>query len=335
MPPCTLEDVRELASSALGREDFSPLGANPALVVAMGAIAQLRLAPDRREIERWLGNLPCPVVAVGPYPKETELLAACDVVATSEVELSAIRTNIVRAPSAATVLVQVLRATESLSIPEALTVESLAYATLQSGPEHASWLRSRKQSETAQPQDPGSAVLVERSGDVLTLMLNRPSRLNAISVEVRDALCEGLQLALCDRTIARISVSGAGRCFSIGGDLDEFGSAPDPVTAHAVRSVRLPAYFLSQCADRAEVKLHGGCIGAGVELPAFAGRVVAAKDSFFQLPEIRYGLIPGAGGCVSLPRRIGRHRTAWLALSARKIGAAKALQWGLVDAVED
>jgi enoyl-CoA hydratase/carnithine racemase len=72
-----------------------------------------------------------------------------------------------------------------------------------------------------------------------------------------------------------------------------------------------------------------------VELPAFGRHVAARARTFFQLPEITFGLIPGAGGCVSLPRRIGRQRTAWLALSARRISAATALRWGLVDAVVD
>ncbi|HQZ02024.1 MAG TPA: enoyl-CoA hydratase/isomerase family protein, partial [Thauera sp.] len=59
----------------------------------------------------------------------------------------------------------------------------------------------------------------------------------------------------------------------------------------------------------------------------------ASPTSFFQLPEIRFGLIPGAGGCVSIPRRIGRQRTAYLALSARRINAATALEWGLIDEI--
>ncbi|HLG88091.1 MAG TPA: enoyl-CoA hydratase/isomerase family protein [Alphaproteobacteria bacterium] len=335
MPPCTLENLRELASTGFSREDFSPLGSNRTMVVAMGALAQLRLAPDRERIADWLKSLPCPVIAVGPHPKDADLLAACDAVASSEVELSAMRANIDRAPFAAMVLVQTLRATATLPVMEALLVESLAYGTLQAGPEYTAWLRSRKKPKVPQGRDSGPAVWVERSGDTLALRLNRPGRLNAISVEVRDALCDGLQLAISDPAIAAVSMSGEGRCFSIGGDLDEFGSAPDPASAHAVRSVRLPAFLLSRCADRAEFRLHGACIGAGVELPSFARRVTAARDAFFQLPEIRYGLIPGAGGCVSIPRRIGRHRTAYLALSARKIGAAKALQWGLIDALSD
>jgi enoyl-CoA hydratase/carnithine racemase len=62
--------------------------------------------------------------------------------------------------------------------------------------------------------------------------------------------------------------------------------------------------------------------------------VVAAPDTKIGLPEVGMGLIPGAGGTVSLPRRVGRHRTAWLALTRDTIDAPTALDWGLVDAIE-
>ena len=80
-------------------------------------------------------------------------------------------------------------------------------------------------------------------------------------------------------------------------------------------------------------RVHGVSVGAGVEFAAFAERVVAAPNASFQLPEVSIGLIPGAGGCVSIPRRIGRQRAAWLALSGRRINAATALEWGLVDEI--
>jgi enoyl-CoA hydratase/carnithine racemase len=82
-----------------------------------------------------------------------------------------------------------------------------------------------------------------------------------------------------------------------------------------------------------EAHLHGACMGAGIELAAFARRVVAAADAAIGLPEVTLGLIPGAGGTISLPRRIGRHRTALLALSGKNVDAATALEWGLVDEV--
>ena len=68
-------------------------------------------------------------------------------------------------------------------------------------------------------------------------------------------------------------------------------------------------------------------------MPAFARQVVAAEDAFFQLPEVAMGLVPGAGGTVSIPRRIGRQRTAYLALSGLRVDAATAHRWGLIDEI--
>jgi enoyl-CoA hydratase/carnithine racemase len=125
----------------------------------------------------------------------------------------------------------------------------------------------------------------------------------------------------------------AGPAFCSGGDLDEFGTLPDPATAHAVRSTRNPGRLLARCADRLRAELHGACVGAGIELAAFAGRVTASEDAFFQLPEVAMGLVPGAGGTVSIPRRIGRQRTAYLALSGLSVDAPTARHWGLIDGI--
>jgi enoyl-CoA hydratase/carnithine racemase len=100
-----------------------------------------------------------------------------------------------------------------------------------------------------------------------------------------------------------------------------------------VRTTRSPARLLALCAGRLRAEVHGACIGAGIELPAFAARVVAREDAFAELPELSMGLVPGAGGTVSLPRRIGRQKTAWLGLSGERIDAARGLAWGLFDAV--
>jgi enoyl-CoA hydratase/carnithine racemase len=81
-------------------------------------------------------------------------------------------------------------------------------------------------------------------------------------------------------------------------------------------------------------RVHGPCFGAGVELPAFASNVVASADATFVLPELGMGRLPGAGGTVSIPRRIGRQRTLWLALTGAVLDAQTALRWGLVDAIE-
>ena len=81
--------------------------------------------------------------------------------------------------------------------------------------------------------------------------------------------------------------------------------------------------------------MHGATLGGGLELAAFAGHVVAHPDTLLGLPEIGLGLIPGAGGTVSLTRRIGRQRTAALGLTGRSIDAPTALRWGAIDAISE
>jgi enoyl-CoA hydratase/carnithine racemase len=93
--------------------------------------------------------------------------------------------------------------------------------------------------------------------------------------------------------------------------------------------------LLHTLADRTTAFLHGACLGAGIELPAFARTIYASPDTRIGWPEIGLGLIPGAGGTVSLARRIGRWRTAFLALTGVTISAEQALRWGLIDAIED
>jgi enoyl-CoA hydratase/carnithine racemase len=264
------------------------------------------------------------------------------VVVASDAELQPVLDAVERTPLAAMALVQLLRHNAHLDAHEGLVAESLVYSTLQGGPEFAAW-RARREKE-AQRGHPagrelgprrgsarGPAVLTQRDGDCVHLTLNRPERHNAFSVEMRDALAEALQVVLCDPSIEEVVLSGAGPSFCSGGDLDEFGSFPDAATAHAIRSTRSPGRLLSACADRVRAELHGACVGAGIELPAFARRVAATEGAFFQLPEVGMGLVPGAGGTASIPRRIGRQRTAYLALSGRRLDAPTALEWGLVD----
>ncbi|SFT82162.1 Enoyl-CoA hydratase/carnithine racemase [Geodermatophilus amargosae] len=235
-------------------------------------------------------------------------------------------------PHASVVLAGLLRWGGELDVPAALDAESLAYSALLGGPEFAAWLARRGPRPLPPParEDP---VRVRRDGDELRLTLNRPERRNAYGRELRDALVSALHLVAWDERIVRVVLDGTGPSFCSGGDLDEFGTAPDPVTGHLVRTRAGAALPLHRVADRVEVWLHGACVGAGIELPAYAHRIVAAPDTRIRLPEIGMGLIPGAGGTVSIPRRIGRWRTLYLALSDAVIDAQTALSWGLVDSV--
>ena len=150
---------------------------------------------------------------------------------------------------------------------------------------------------------------------------------------MRDHLVKALRAANPAPPPGGIILNGAGEAFCSGGDLNEFGTTPDSATAHIVRSLRSTAWEMHLLRDHIRVNLHGACVGAGIELPAFTANITSTPDAFFWLPEVRLGLVPGAGGTVSLPRRIGRHRTAWLALTNRHLDPPTAKKWGLIDAI--
>jgi enoyl-CoA hydratase len=317
--------ARELAALAARRsspEGFGPESDYPCLA--------LDLEGSDPELGAWLEKLPCPVVGIG----EGALAPSCDVVIRDPKALAGIARNIAASPIAAMVLVQHLRASEGLSPTQALTAESFAYATVQTGPEFRRWHLAHA-SAAAHPTHRGNPLLILREGDVLRITLDNPAGRNAIGVEMRDALVEALELALMDPGIRSVELGASGACFSAGGDVAEFAQVSDPATAHWIRTQRLPARSAMQLADRLWVRVNGAAIGAGVEIACFAKRVTATADAWFQLPELKYGLIPGAGGTVSLPRRIGRQRTAYMALSMRRVPASTALRWGLVDAIEE
>jgi Enoyl-CoA hydratase/isomerase len=246
-------------------------------------------------------------------------------------ELDATVAAVTATPRAATALALVLRGSEARSVADGLQLESAVYGTLQAGPEFATW----RATHAVHPPRPevGPAVAVHRDGDRLDLVLNRPAVRNALDARMRDELVAGLAIAASDPTVAAVRLRGAGPAFCAGGDLDEFGSRPDVATAHLVRMTRSPARAMAAVSHKVVAELHGSCIGSGIEVPAFAARVVARPDTVMGLPEVSLGLIPGAGGTVSLPRRIGRHRTASLALTGRTIDAVTALEWGLVDEI--
>ena len=223
-----------------------------------------------------------------------------------------------------------LDATEGLDVERALIVESATYSLLQAGPEHQAWLASRDRREVDVEED---VVLMARDGSTLRLTLNRAHRRNAFNATMREELLDGLEVATIDATIEQIVIEANGPNFCSGGDLDEFGTLADPASAHVLRVERSVARAIHRLRDRVTVHVHGACVGAGVELPAFARHVVAAPDTTFALPEVGMGLVPGAGGTVSIPRRIGRDQFMKMATTGDAIDAATALEWGLIDEI--
>ncbi len=274
---------------------------------------------------------PYPVIGLGDpaHPLAEKL----DAIVEPPVSAELLMTRIVRSPHAASVLVQLLRVIEDMQAAPALVLESLAYGALQAGEEHAAWLEGR--ASVVAGERAARPLIVERRAECLEVRLNRPDVYNAIDAVTRDALREAFTIAALDPDIERVILSGAGRAFCLGADLSEFGTTRDPAEAHRIRMQTLPAYAIIRCADRFEAQVQGGCAGSGLEIMSFASMIAAHPDSWFQLPELAMGILPGAGGCVSVSRRIGRQRAALMMLSGKRISSGTALEWGLIDTIVD
>ncbi len=241
-----------------------------------------------------------------------------------------------RWPQSAAVCDDVLRSIDPAGPTRAgVITESLAYSTLQSGPEFARWLADRGPASVPHIPDP---VQADRDNGCLRVRFNRPERHNAFSTDMRAALLEALDVARLDPSITDVLLTGNGPSFCSGGDLAEFGTFADPASAHLARTRYSPALVLDELTARlgrgCRAEIHGRVLGSGLEMAAYCGWVRAHRGTLLGLPELSLGLIPGAGGTVSITRRIGRWRTAYLVLSGRTIDAATALQWGLVDEME-
>ncbi|MEO7428382.1 MAG: enoyl-CoA hydratase/isomerase family protein [Acidimicrobiales bacterium] len=269
----------------------------------------------------------------GASPEAHPASRACDLVlARGDAALESVIATVDQNPIAALAAAVLLRGSERRSVDDGLMAESAVYSALQAGPEFTAWRSSRPIVDRPRSAQP---VLLERAGGVLHITLNRPEVRNAFSTAMRDQLVDALSLPALDPTITEVHLRGGGDAFCSGGDLDEFGSFEDPASAHLVRLQQSVGRCIAAVSERMTAHLHGACVGSGIELPAFAHRVLARPDTVISLPEVSLGLVPGAGGTVSLPRRIGRLRTARLVLSGERIDAGTALLWGLVDAIED
>ena len=249
--------------------------------------------------------------------------------------LDDLRQRCLRWPTAAAVCSDVLRAhdDETPTLTGVIT-ESLAYSTLQSGPEFARWLGERGPAAPVHIPDP---VQAERVEGLLSVRFNRAKRHNAFSTDARAALLEALEVARLDPSVTDVVLSGNGPSFCSGGDLAEFGTFTDPAGAHLARTRHSPALVLdaltARLGRRCRAEVHGQVLGSGLEMAAFCGWVQSRSDAVFGLPELSLGLLPGAGGTVSISRRIGRWRTAYLVLSGQTIDPSMALRWGLIDEI--
>ena len=173
-------------------------------------------------------------------------------------------------------------------------------------------------------------ILVESFAGYRRITLNRPERLNALTVEMAAALAAALDDAVADKTCRAILLTGAGRGFCAGQDLTEIiGASPadlDRLLAHyhplilKIRTLPIPVV----CA------VNGVAAGAGANLALACDILVAARSASFVQAFARIGLVPDCGGTWFLPRLLGTARARSLALLAEPLSAETAAEWGLV-----
>jgi hypothetical protein len=323
-------EAAELARRLAAPDAAGELFDDPVLVVDVESVAALR-PPCAAELRRLVAQTPAVTVGAGSPPAvPTGAVRALTTVATPD-EAAAIAERARARPRACVTLDRLLRITELVPVPAGLAAEAHAYSTLLAGPEHRAWLAQRRPSADPEPGRP--RVRVACDGRRLSVVLDHPAVHNAFDAAMRDELAEALELAAALPELEEVVVSGEGPSFCSGGALWEFGTAPDPATAAGVRLARSVALALHRLGPRVTMRLHGACIGAGIELASFAGRVEARTDTFAVLPETGMGLVPGAGGTVGIVRRAGRQRAAWLALTGARAGVDALAAWRIVDTV--
>ncbi|MEA2607761.1 MAG: enoyl-CoA hydratase [Chloroflexota bacterium] len=179
---------------------------------------------------------------------------------------------------------------------------------------------------------PASAAPATRLEGVALVVLDRPEALNALSFDLLDELAAQLDALDANPTARAVVITGAGtRAFAAGADIRELAAQ----TSTSLRDDgrfrawdRLAAVGLPLIAAVRGVALGGGC-----ELAMTCDMIVAAEDATFGQPEIRLGVMPGAGGTQRLTRAIGKARAMELVLTGRSVGAIEAEALGLVTAV--
>ena len=172
------------------------------------------------------------------------------------------------------------------------------------------------------------SVDLERRGRVAVLTVNNPP-VNALSQHVRQGLAAGLKAAAADAEAKAIVIVCAGRTFIAGADITEFGKPPTEPSLHSVLDL------IEGSPKPVIAAIHGTALGGGLEVTLACHYRVGAKGARFGLPEVKLGLLPGAGGTQRLPRVVGVEKALQMIVSGDPIGAEAALKSGLIDEIVD
>lgn len=177
-------------------------------------------------------------------------------------------------------------------------------------------------------------VLVDLADGVLTLVLNRPDRLNAFNEEMHLALRAGFRRAHDDAEVRAVLLTGAGRAFCAGqdlGDRDPRKGGPAPDLGQTLETYYNPTLRLIRSLDKPVLcAVNGVAAGAGANIALACDIVLAAQSARFIQAFAKIGLVPDAGGSWSLTRILGEARAKALALTAEPLPAQQAADWGLI-----
>ena len=172
------------------------------------------------------------------------------------------------------------------------------------------------------------SVDLDRRGSVAVLTVNNPP-VNALSQHVRQGLRDGVGQAVADPAVAAIVIACAGRTFIAGADITEFGKPPQAPSLHDVLDL------IESSPKPVIAAVHGTALGGGLEVTLACHYRVGVKDARFGLPEVKLGLLPGAGGTQRLPRVVGVEKALGMMTSGDPIRADDALKSGLIDEIAD
>jgi 3-hydroxyacyl-CoA dehydrogenase len=172
-------------------------------------------------------------------------------------------------------------------------------------------------------------VHYEQRNELAVLTVDNPP-VNPLSSGVRQGLHDGFSRALADDTVRAVVLTGAGRAFIAGADISEFGAA-----GNAGPSLHDVLTMMENSAKPVVAAINGTAFGGGLEVALCCDYRVAAPSAPVGLPEVKLGLLPGAGGTQRLPRLIGADQALQFILTGDPIPAPRALELGIVDAVSD
>jgi 2-oxoglutaroyl-CoA hydrolase len=171
---------------------------------------------------------------------------------------------------------------------------------------------------------------LERDGDLATITLDVPEKLNRVSMPARDQLANLLEELGRDDGVRAIVLTGAGeKAFTAGGDIAGFLDREPEELSHLAWNVAAP----ERCPKPVIAKLRGYAFGVGLELALACDFRIASDDIELALPEVKIGMIPGSGGTQRLARMVGLGRAKDMVMRGRRIDAAEALAIGLVTEV--